>query len=318
MNRMTVDHRKAGRFGALAGVLAVGLLSMAGAAIAAPGQFRECAGRIEEAGSGHVIAFHDLADRVARVDLVLFGERHGVREQAVASSCILSAMAQGERPVTVVLEMLSRDDDKIIERYRQDHPESAAGLGVELKWWDRGWPAFDNWLPLVERAFSLRASLRGGDLPEKVARPDKLTLQENKALSKRLGSAEAAIRDSWRKAMVAAHCGLLSQAQAEINAGHQIRRDFSMADSAADARAANHRVLMQVGRGHSRKDRSLYRALSDANGPVLTIGAFTDGEVIGAEERRLYDYLWIVGTADLSDPCKFTGAMHKAGELASQ
>ncbi|MCZ7447868.1 ChaN family lipoprotein [Agrobacterium rhizogenes] len=291
---------------------------MSAFASAAPGEFRECPGRIEDASGKRTVSFADLASRLGKVDYLLFGERHGVREQAVASSCVLSAMAKDERPVTLVMEMLSRDDDTLIARYRENHPETPAGLGTELKWWTRGWPSFDNWLPLIERAFSLRLPLRGGDLAEKDGRTGQLTPNEKKAIRKRLGAAETAVRESWTKAMVAAHCGLISTTQAGLNADRQVLRDFSLADAAQEARALKQGVLLQVGRGHGRKDRSLYHVLAQGDVSVLTIGAFAEGEKIGDEERKLYDYLWIVGKADLAEPCKFTGLTNKAGEPVSR
>lgn len=302
----------------LAGLMAAGWLPIAGQGLAAPGEFKDCTGSIEEVSSRRPISFADLAGRVGKVDYVLFGERHGVREQAVASSCVLSAMAKDDRPVTVVMEMLSRDDDAAIALYRKNHPETPAGLGVELKWWTRGWPAFDNWLPLVERTFSLRIPLHGGDLAEKDGRTGELTPGEKKAIRKRLGAAETAVRESWTKAMMAAHCGLIPDRQAAMNADHQIRRDLSMADAAEQARMLKHGVLLQVGRGHGRKDRSLYHVLAQADASVLTVGAFAEGEKITDEERRLYDYLWIVGKAELADPCKLTGLTSKTGESISR
>ncbi len=302
----------------LAGLMAAGWLSIAGQGLAAPGEFKDCPGRIEEVSSSSPISFADLAGRISKVDYVLFGERHGVREQAVASSCVLSAMAKDDRPVTVVMEMLSRDDDAAIALYRKNHPETPAGLGVELKWWTRGWPAFDNWLPLVERTFSLRIPLHGGDLAEKDGRTGELTPGEKKAIRKRLGAAETAVRESWTKAMMAAHCGLIPDRQAAMNADHQIRRDLSMADAAEQAGMLKHGVLLQVGRGHGRKDRSLYQALARADASVLTVGAFAEGENITDEERRLYDYLWIVGKAELADPCRLTGLTSKTGESISR
>lgn len=291
---------------------------MAEQGLAAPGEFNDCKGRIEEVSSSSLISFADLAGRLGKVDYLLFGERHGVREQAVASSCVLSAMAKDDRRVTVVMEMLSRDDDAAIARYRENHPETPAGLGAELKWWTRGWPAFDNWLPLVQRVFSLRVPLRGGDLAENDGSAGKLTSEEKKVIRKRLGAGETAVRESWTKAMMVAHCGLISDRQAALNADHQIRRDLSMADAAEQARMLKHGVLLQVGRGHGRKDRSLYQALARADASVLTVGAFAEGEKITDEERRLYDYLWIVGKAELADPCKLTGLTSKTGEPISR
>lgn len=318
MNSVREIHRKIARPALFSGVMVAGWIFMVGFGLAAPGEFNGCAGTIKEAPGKRTIPFAELASRVEKADYVLFGERHGVKEQAVASSCVLSAMATDDRPVSLIMEMLSRDDDAAISRYRKNHPETPAGLGTELQWWTRGWPAFDNWLPLVQRAFSLRVPLHGGDLASADARPDRVTARDAEITRKRLGSSETAIRDSWTKAMVSAHCGLISEQQVALNAEQQIRRDFSIADAAQKAHPGNHSVLLQVGRGHSRKDRSLYRTLTSTDASVLTIGSFAEGEVITEDDIELYDYLWIVGKADLADPCKFTGLTNKAGEPISR
>lgn len=285
---------------------------------AAPGEFSECLGRIEESSSGHSVSFADLARHVGSADYVLFGERHGVRDQAIASSCVLSAMAKDERPVALVMEMLSRDDDDLIAAYRINRPETPAGLGGKLEWWTRGWPAFDNWLPLIERAFSLRIPLLGGDLSSKEKQQGKLTPQEEAFARGQFGPSYKSIRASWNRAMLAAHCDLISNEEAALKADNQIRRDLSMAEVAEQARASDRRVLLNVGRGHSRKDRALYQKLLNADAFVISIGAFAEGESINGEERNLYDYVWVVGQADLEDPCKFNRSANLSGERTAR
>lgn len=271
---------------------------------AAPGRNIECGGQIIEAEARKVIGFDDLTARLKDVRFVVFGERHGVRAQAMASACVLGALAEGERPTTLVMEMLSRDDDATVKAYREDHPESPAGLGVTLKWWARGWPALDNWLPLVDRAFAVRAAMVGGDLPAKDSKPRKLSKTDAAELRAKLGKAQKSAHDSWRAAMLEAHCGALDKDQADNLANHQIRRDLSIADSAVDVTDNGGRALVQVGRGHSRKDRSLAVILSSlAPSSVIMIGAFAEGEPIKPEDWTAYDYVWVTGTAMISDPC---------------
>jgi hypothetical protein len=52
----------------VAGLMAAGGLSMAGQGLAAPGEFKDCTGRIEEVSNSRPISFADLAGRVGKVD----------------------------------------------------------------------------------------------------------------------------------------------------------------------------------------------------------------------------------------------------------
>ncbi len=284
--------------------------SAVGPALAEPGLYARCEeGRIVRAATGVEMDFSSLAPELAEAGFVLFGERHGVRAHAEASACVLSAMAADRRPVVLVMEMLSRDDQDAIDGWRRAHPENAAGLGAELKWWQRGWPPFDSWLPLIGRAFGLRVPLYGGDLPARESQPRDLTREERTALLQRLGEGSEAILENWRAAMHAAHCGLLSPQEAERLGLHQVRRDLSIADAALVAAAGGGAVLLEVGRGHSRKDRSLHAVLASgsAGGPkstTLSIGAFTTNEAITPADRAAHDFLWVVGEDRAAvEPC---------------
>lgn len=303
---------------AFAMVTAFGAASFSPPLLAAPGDFRECAGDILETSGRGSISFKELAASASKADYIVFGERHGIKDQSIASACILPALASSGRPVALVMEMLSSDDDPVIERYRTENPETPAGLGVALKWWTRGWPPFDNWLPLIERAFSLRIPIKGGDIPGKKASNIKVSRAEANQLAHRLGDANGEIFASWKRAMKAAHCGLISDEQAAEKADEQIRRDVSMADAAQRAAHPNSRILLQVGRGHSRKDRALYAALTRSGDAVLTIGAFAKDEPITEADRRHYDIIVIAGTADRNDPCSMMGTTAKTGERPVQ
>lgn len=300
---------------------AIALVAGSVSAHAVPGRYAECAGHIIDA-SGADADFNSLVDKVKNANFILFGERHGVRQQAVASACIMSALNDNARPVALVMEMFSTDDDRVIERYRTIHPESPAGLGVALEWWKRGWPAFDNWHPLIDRAFSLRVPIAGGDLAGKDSAPRKLNQREVRQLRARLGNAEPAIRKSWHDAMATAHCEMLSDEATDVMAGHQMRRDQSIAKAADDIRTEGGAVLVEVGRGHSRKDRSLYRLLSgsaEAAGSVISVGAFATGEEVRSDDLKAHDFIWLAGEAQTQDPCLFAkGNSFKSGDKAAR
>lgn len=291
-------------------VLVVVITLLTGHAFAEPGRYAECAGRIVRASNGENTTFEQIVPDLTKADFILFGERHGVREQAQASACVLSAMVQANKPAALVMEMLSRGDQKAIDGWRKKHPESPSGLGVELRWWERGWPAFENWLPLLDRAFALRVPLFGGDLGQAEASRRTLTPKQENMLLKRLGKRAQTIVSGWQAAMTDAHCGLIDGKEARQLGFRQARRDLSIADTAREARPANGMVLVQAGRGHSRKDRSLYAALADKNPQaVISIGAFVSEEEIKPSDRQAHDYLWIVGSdPQVGKPCAFNNA----------
>lgn len=282
---------------------------------AVPGVHAGCKGRIVHVSTGEEVDFPTIASELAEADFVLFGERHGVREHAQASACVLNAMAADDRRVALVMEMLSRDDQRVIDTWRRVHPENAAGLGARLQWWKRGWPAFNNWLPLLDRAFGLRIPLFGGDLPAGASGPRAMTSEERTMMARHLGDAAGAIESSWQAAMFAAHCELVAADEASRLAQHQVRRDLSMAEVARTAWRNSQAVLIQTGRGHSRKDRSLHRALHHGLAvSVVSIGAFTEGEKILASDRDAHDFLWIIGT----DESAHDGCYAALGEVAGE
>ncbi len=209
---------------ALCGLLIFCGLIIQGAPAAAatfePGAFIECTGVIQRTSDGKTVDFKEVASAVSTSQVVLFGERHGIREHSRASACVLSAMANDDHSVALVMEMLRRDDQSAIDAWMKANPENAAGLGVKLEWWKRGWPAFDNWLPILDRTFSLRAELFGGDVDPKQA----LGLKgfHNPQIDKKLNSHRASVEKSWQQAMQAAHCGTLNATQAKELAKEQI------------------------------------------------------------------------------------------------
>lgn len=287
--------------------LTVLVLGMGKPVLAEPGLYAECEGRIVRASTGEHVDFAAIASELAVADFVLFGERHGVREHATASACVLSALARENRPTALVMEMFFRDDQSAIDTWREAHPENAAGLGTKLEWWTRGWPAFDSWLPLLNRAFGLRVPLLGGDLSGGDATERTVSADDRAMIAQRLGNPAGAIQTSWQEAMMTAHCGLLAPEEAGKLGLHQIRRDLSMADVALAAGTKKTAVLIQTGRGHSRKDRSLYAAINqEASGSVVSIGAFTVSEKIKPADRDVHDFLWIAGSDPTPiDPCAF-------------
>lgn len=292
-------------------------ICLAMGASAAPGEHADCRGRVVDTATGRDVSYADLARQLQGVDFVAFGERHGVRAHAAASACVLQMLAL-KRPAALVMEMLSVDDQPVIDAWRNARPESAGGLGGELQWWQRGWPAFDSWLPLLDRAFSLRVPVLGGDLPDGDQSLHASVIPEDgEIVLARLGPSRQAISASWERAMAEAHCGLAPPDQVEALAMMQIRRDFSIAGIARSALKQGGAVLIETGRGHARKDRSLVAVLGAEpiegsegvkRARVVSIGAFTSDEMVEDEttaaKRPLYDYVWIAGSnAQQQAPC---------------
>lgn len=300
--------------------LALGLWSASGTPAGGyPGAYADCPGMVVSTETGETLAFDALAERVRDAGVVLFGEVHGVPEHARASACLLSMLAEGSRPAGLVVEILSVDDQPVVDRYRRENPENAAGLGVVLQWWKRGWPAFEHWLALFDRAFSLRIDIKGGDAGEgSVSSPEPW-----------LGGHLTAVRASWASAMKRAYCELIDSKEAARLGEQQIMRDLSMAERAialhtrlAARSKTDPAVLVHAGRGHVRKDRSLFHALmqqADAKpGKIVVIGAFSAVDAKAMRETDEFDFVWVAGGPSVMQvDCPF-GIGSKAEQAAER
>jgi uncharacterized iron-regulated protein len=287
-----------------------------------------CGGDLISVASGATVTLSAVVTEITKAGVVALGERHGVRAHPQAAACLLRtlAAAQAAAPArstapspakpsaapALVMEMLTADQQPVVDKFRQLHPEVMDGLGTELKWWETGWPAWPVYAPLIDTAWRTRAPVRGGDLG-KAAKP--MTAE---AVTAALGAAAPATVASWSAAMKTAHCDLIDDAKSAELARKQVSRDVSMADAVAASRKTGAVTLLYAGRAHVRKDRSVPLLLAGSTGPTgpsqpavavalqeTTIaGKPIDRAAALADAKGRYDYVWFTGVAEQGDACE--------------
>jgi uncharacterized iron-regulated protein len=256
-----------------------------------------CAGEIVGFGKLYgtqAVPVEIVVKEIQATGIVLLGERHG---QLTAS-----------KPTSLVMEMLARDQQSVVDLYRRQHPEIVDGLGTELRWWETGWPAWGNYAPLFEEIWRTRSRVLAGD--QQRATPPVEMAKLEAALGPDLKPALA----SWSKAMKGAHCDLIDDAKAATLAQKQAGRDMAMTEALLAEAKPNTVAFLYAGRAHVRRDRAVALHVTHAapTRKLVTIalqettvaGKPVDRDALLAEAKGRVDYVWFVGAAEAGDTCE--------------
>jgi uncharacterized iron-regulated protein len=269
-----------------------------------------CAGELVGFGAVYgtkAVSVEAVVNEIRSTGIVLLGERHGIRGHTEVAACLLRLLT-ATKPTAVVLEMLARDQQSIVDLYRRQHPEIVDGLGTELRWWETGWPAWGVYTPLFEEIWRTRSWLLAGD--QQRATPPVEMAKLEAALGAHLTPALA----SWSKSMKSAHCDLIDDAKAATLAQKQASRDLAMTEQLLAAAKPDTVAFLYVGRAHIRRDRgvALHVAHAASARKVVTIalhetsvaGKPVDRDAVLADAKGRVDYVWFVGAAEAGETCE--------------
>lgn len=263
-----------------------------------------CQGKVYRVADNSLIDIAGLGAAIEDADAVVFGERQSSVEHSVASGCVLHLMAKESPNISVIMQVISSSFSDKIAEYRRSSAPDAAGLGVYLEWWVSGWPSFLNWVPLIAEAFNDEIAIYGGDLPLDDNKTRQISKEETNELRAKLGTNFDDILTGWTMSLTEAHCGLISQKEAQKLAEHQIRRDIWTASVAKQQFDIGQKVFLHVNRGHARRDRSLVGALEQiTDKKIISIGAVWKDEEMRAQSWKAFDYLFVTGDAKRPDVC---------------
>ncbi len=292
-------------------ILAAGVAAFSAAAPIMPAAAAEaCAGEIVGFGTLYgtkPVALDAIVTEIQTSGIVMLGERHGTRGHTEAAACLLRHLT-ASKPTSVVLEMLARDQQSIVDLYRRQHPEIVDGLGTELRWWETGWPAWGLYTPLFEEIWRTRSRVMAGDQQRATPPVDMAKLEAA------LGTDTKPALASWAQSMKGAHCDLIDDAKAAALAHKQASRDLAMSEQLLAAAKPDTIAFLYVGRAHVRRDRGVPLQVTHAAPARKTVtialqetsvsGKPVDRDAIMAEAKGRADYIWFVGTADAGDTCE--------------
>jgi uncharacterized iron-regulated protein len=273
-------------------------------------------GKIWDVKSGAFIDATALSRQLAKVELVLLGERHDNPDHHRLQARVLTELIKAGRKPAVVLEMLELGQQAAVDHYLAQSDASAAGFGAALGWEQTSWPAFSEYQPIFEAAFTTKLPILAGNIAQADAKA--LVRQGTSALSPervaqlRLAqpfpaALDAALLDELR----ASHCGKLPAALLAPMALAQHARDAQMARSLEDGSAkTKDGAVLIAGGGHARLDRGVpYYLALDAPKIVVVSVLFRE---VRHESRDVHEYLsdegpfdfvWFTPRGSDDDPC---------------
>ena len=121
--------------------------------------------RIVEPETRLEMTFGGMIDRLARADVIFFGEQHDDPETHRAEAAVLEALGRTGRPVVLSLEMFERDVQPVLDEYlagRVSEPDFLAR--------SRPWPNHaTDYRPLVELAKSRGWPVIAANIPRPIA-----------------------------------------------------------------------------------------------------------------------------------------------------
>jgi uncharacterized iron-regulated protein len=240
-----------------------------------------------------------LAQRLQAATHVLLGELHDNPKHHHAQAQLLMWLLQASPKRAVLFEMLEPSQESAAQTYLA-HAGSAAGFG-EAASWQKGWPPFVQYEPILDVVVANHLSVYAANLPRADA----------KAIA--MGSKEVTVppldkaqEESLAREIDEGHCGMLPKDHSAPMAKAQRARDLAMAE--AMLRAGGPTVLI-AGRGHVRKDRGVpfvIRSIANANTSSIAIGLFEEGTPLDLGALALeYDIVGITPapTEAREDPC---------------
>jgi uncharacterized iron-regulated protein len=248
----------------------------------------------------------DAVARLARrADVIAIGEAHdNPVHHTIETRVLESVAAAGERPV-LALEMLTSDQQAVIDAALPDRP-SAAELDRRLAWRARGWPDFAMYYPLFEVAQRERLPVLAADLDPATKRTiSRAGLSALPAID-RAGVTSRLTLDPGREAelrqdLQTAHCGLLSPAAQAAMAEAWHARNVTMARRIADVLAHGRKVVLVTGRAHLAADGIPGQLLALRPGTRIVVVDLV--ETPGVEALPNVDVVWRTPDVDRPDQC---------------
>lgn len=252
-------------------------------------------GQIVELRTGAQLTPAQLLERLAATPKVLVGERHDNPDHHALQLWLLRALAEQRPQGSLLLEMLTPDQQAKVDRVRADIdagqvPQDMLGT---LNW-QPGW-AWSLYGPLLQHALRqpyplLAANLKRREVVQIYAQVPQLD-----------GPASSAqpVRDALLKQIRQSHCNLLPQSQLPAMLAVQQQRDRRMAEALI---AAPEPSLLFAGAFHARRELGVPLHLQDlgaAKGVQVLILAEVGSQVTAASA----DYVWYTPAQPEQDHC---------------
>lgn len=274
-------------------------------------------GKIWDGRAGRFTDEAALSAAISGADVVLLGEVHdNVDHHLLQARLLGTVLASGRRPA-LVLEMLTVDQQPVIDAALARAPRDADALAKAVDWKHSRWPDFSLYRPIFQAALDAGVPVIAGNLPRKVIREvvSKGAKGLEEPLRTRLAKDEPPpdVLEVMRTEMRDSHCGELPEVMLDPLVLAQRARDAQMSERVLSA--GDRGAVLVAGKGHVRTDRGVPSYLrSDAPGrKVVAVGfvevdpeATTPAEYHEEHEQGPlpYDFAVFTPGQERDDPCE--------------
>lgn len=240
----------------------------------------ELVGRIFSKPSKRQLKLDQVKRLAAKAQFVLLGEIHTNPDHHRLQAEILQYMVdQGRRPA-VVIEMITRAQQPVLEYFAAHPTNNADDIAKRLEWDKSGWPDFDMYKPLFEIALKYGLTLRAGNLEKSTVRRlgGRVGSRLGDKERSRLGLNSPLETDTGKaflKELAEAHCNMLPETVLPLMADIQRARDYVMASALLDP-ANNDGAVLIAGAGHTRLDWGAGALVSNGDAQRVLSVAFME------------------------------------------
>ncbi len=250
-------------------------------------------GEIRDLHSGQTLTAQQLLSRLAEPQRVIIGEQHDNADHHAAQLWLLKSLGKRRPQGSLLLEMLTPDQQPKIDAQRQSASPSA-DLPRALAWQD-GWD-WNLYGPIVRFALTqpyplLAANLDNGEI--------RSVYRNRPVLSGERSMAES-VKTTLLEQISDSHCGLLPESQTPAMLAVQQQRDRRMAERLLAAPTPS---LLLAGAWHARNDVGVPLHLLDLGAtetPIVLMLAEQGAEVTAA----MADFVWYTPATAKRDYCE--------------
>ncbi|PWE44023.1 ChaN family lipoprotein [Pseudomonas prosekii] len=249
-------------------------------------------GEIRDLRNGQSLTAQELLARLARPERLIVGEQHDNRDHHQLQLWLLQAMGQRRAQGSLLLEMLTPDQQPRVDAVRRA-PTLPNDLPGALAW-QSGWD-WDLYGPIVRFALGqpyplLAANLDNSQMRAFYKQPPMLSGARSNA---------PAVEEVLLEQISESHCGLLPKSQMPAMLAVQQQRDRRMAERLI---AAPMPSLLFAGAYHARKDVGVplhVLDLGEREAPTVLLLAERGSQVTPA----MADYVWFTPATPAQDYC---------------
>jgi len=250
-------------------------------------------GEIRDLRNGEVLTAQQLLKRLAEPERLIIGEQHDNADHHAAQLWLLRSLGEQRPQGSLLLEMLTPDQQPRVDHVRQSTTPPADLPGALA--WEDGWD-WNLYGPIVRFAFTQSYPMLAANMTNAEIR----TFYRDPPVLKGKRSNAESVKTVLLEQISDSHCGLLPESQMPAMLAVQQQRDRRMAERLLAAPTPS---VLLAGAWHARKDVGVPLHVVDlgaTEAPTVLMLAEQGAEVTAT----MADYVWFTPATPKQDYCE--------------